>query len=140
MKAIEQTKQEYKAKFPSAQWINQPKLTLYDGDGVRPTGEPFGDECKAHWVLSTSSQKQPMVVDQAKQPILDETQVYSGCFALAIVNFYAYDTAGNKGIACALDGIMKTADGPKLGGAGVSAAAFDNVAADDLAKLADMMG
>ncbi|MFR0911828.1 MAG: hypothetical protein ACLSF6_03420 [Evtepia gabavorous] len=25
------------------------KVPIYDGDGVRPSGVPFGDECKGHW-------------------------------------------------------------------------------------------
>lgn len=133
--AIDETKAEYGAKNPKATWIRQPKLTLHDGDGFRPTGEEFGPECKGHWVLGTSSQRQPMIVDANKIPILDSNEVYSGCYALAVINFYAYDTAGNKGIACALDGIMKTGDGERFGGGHVTVNAFDNVAADDLKQL-----
>jgi hypothetical protein len=136
---IDRVKVEYKANNPKAGWIANPKLTLYDGDGTRPGGEEFGQEAKGHWVLSTSSQRQPIVVDQAKNPILDSNQVYSGCFGLAVINFYAYDTAGNKGIACGINGFMKTGDGEKLGGGGVSNSDWDNVAAADLAQLNNML-
>jgi hypothetical protein len=137
--AIEETKQNYKANNPKAAWINNPKTTLYDGDGLRASGEPYGPEAQGHWVLSTSSQRQPLVVDHMKSPILDSSLVYSGCFGLAVINFYAYDTAGNKGLACGINGFMKTADGEKLGGGGVSNADWDNVASDDLAKLNSLL-
>lgn len=137
--ALEETKQNYKAANPKAAWINNPKITLYDGDGLRPGGEEFGPECKGHWVLSTSSSRQPVVVDHMKQPILDHNLVYSGCFGMAVINFYAYDTAGNKGIACGINGFMKTMDGEKLGGGGVSNSDWDNVAANDLALLNGML-
>jgi len=31
------------------------KVPIYDGDGVRPSGVPFGDECKGHWVMTAST-------------------------------------------------------------------------------------
>jgi hypothetical protein len=139
LEAIEEVKQTYKAANPKAAWIANPKLTLYDGDGYRPSGEEFGQEAKGHWVLSTSSQRPPIVVDNMKNPILDSNQVYSGCFGLAVINFYAYDTAGNKGIACGLNGFMKTSDGEKLGGGGVSNSDWENVAAADLGQLNSML-
>ena len=30
----------------------QPKVIVHDGDGLRPSGLPFGDECKGCWVLT----------------------------------------------------------------------------------------
>lgn len=38
------------------------KVPVYDGDGVRPSGVPFGDECKGHWVLNASTKNKPQVV------------------------------------------------------------------------------
>ena len=40
----------------------QPKVILHDGDGLRPSGLPFGDECKGCWVLTASSKNKPQVV------------------------------------------------------------------------------
>jgi hypothetical protein len=133
--AMELTKNEFMSRNPKAAWVKNAKNTLYDGDGTRPGGDEFGPEAKGHWVLSASNHKQPMVVDQAKNPVLNQAEVYSGCFGLCIINFYCYDTAGNKGMACSLDGFMKTADGDPLGGSTVSVNAFDDVAASDLAEL-----
>ncbi|EIA24002.1 hypothetical protein SFB3_226G1, partial [Candidatus Arthromitus sp. SFB-3] len=41
---------------------------------------------------------------------------YSGCYGYASINFYAFNTNGNKGIACGLNNLMKIEDGEPLGG------------------------
>ena len=49
---------------------------IYDGDGVRPSGEAFGEECKGHWVLTASSKQQPQVVHQSNIRVqLAETDI-----------------------------------------------------------------
>ena len=35
------------------------KVPIYDGDGVRSSGVPFGDECKGHWVMTASTKNKP---------------------------------------------------------------------------------
>ena len=35
---------------------------VWDGDGVRKSGVPFGDECKGHWVITASTKNKPQVV------------------------------------------------------------------------------
>lgn len=35
----------------------QKKIILHDGDGLRPSGTPFGEECKGHYVITASSKK-----------------------------------------------------------------------------------
>ena len=37
---------------------------IHDGDGVRPSGIPFGDECHGCWVITASSKNKPQVVGQ----------------------------------------------------------------------------
>ena len=96
------------------------KIPLYDGDGVRPSGEAFGPECKGHMVITASSKSQPQVVDLNVQPILNQAEVYSGCYGRVSLNFFAYNQAGNRGIGCGLNCIQKIADGDPLSG-GVSA-------------------
>ena len=96
------------------------KIPLYDGDGVRPSGEPFGEECRGHMVITASSKTQPAVVDLNVQPILNQSDVYSGCYARVNINFFAYNQAGNKGLGCGLNCIQKVGDGEPLSG-GVSA-------------------
>ena len=89
---------------------------IHDGDGTRENGEPFGDECKGHWLFTASSKRQPGVVDQRVQPIMDSTQVYSGMYANVAVNFYPYDAGGHRGIAAGLNHVQKVRDGDSLGG------------------------
>lgn len=96
------------------------KIPLYDGDGTRPSGEPFGEECRGHMVITASSKTQPQVVDVNVQPVLNQAEVYSGCYARVNINFFSYNKAGNKGLGCGLNCIQKIGDGEPLSG-GVSA-------------------
>lgn len=115
------------------------KLTspLQDGDGVRPTdGEPYGEECHGHYLINAKANPSypPKVVDRNRQEILDQSEVYSGCYARANISFYAYNSNGNKGVACGLNAIQKTRDGEPLGGARVSVdEAFGDEFFEDLA-------
>lgn len=93
--------------------VNTP---VYDGDGTRPNGEPFGPECKGHWVFTAGSKNAQPVVGLDRQPIIDQTQIYSGMYAYVNVTFFAYDQAGRRGIGCGLGPVMKAADGEPLGG------------------------
>lgn len=89
---------------------------LYDGDGVRRSGEPFGEECRGHWVVRASSKSRPSVVGLDVQPIIDPNAFYSGCYARATINFFAYNKNGNRGVACGLNNVQKIADGEPLSG------------------------
>lgn len=90
---------------------------IYDGDGVRPSGEAFGEECKGHWVLTASSKQQPQVVHQSNIRVqLAETDVYSGMYARVTLNFFPYENSGNRGVGCGLGNVLKTRDGEPLSG------------------------
>ena len=102
----------------------QVAIPIYDGDGVRPNGEPFGPECKGHWVMTASSRIRPEVVDLNLNPIIDATEVYSGMYARVNINFFPYNAAGKKGIGCGLGPVQKTRDGEPLGGRITAAEAF----------------
>jgi len=102
----------------------QPPTPIYDGDGVRPNGEMFGEECKGHWVMTANSKQQQEIVDMQMNPIFDSTQVYSGMYARVVINFFAYNAAGKKGIGCGLGPVQKTRDGEPLGGRMTAAEAF----------------
>ena len=103
-------------------------VPIHDGDGVRPNGEPFGEECRGCWVFTASGKQQPGIVDQRVQPILDSTQVYSGIYAHVDVNFYPYDAAGKRGIGIGLNNVQKVADGEALSGRRAASAVFAPVA------------
>lgn len=100
------------------------KLPLRDGDTERE------DEAYAgHWFINANSKTAPQIVDKAVNPILDRDEVYSGCYARVSLNFYAFRSNGNKGIACGLGNIQKIRDGESLGGR--SSASDDFIREDD---------
>ena len=63
--------------------------------------------------------------------ILDRNEVYSGCYARVSLNFYAFNSNGNKGVACGLGNIQKIRDGESLGGRSSATDDFSTVADDD---------
>ncbi|MDO5027557.1 MAG: DUF2815 family protein [Tissierellia bacterium] len=92
---------------------------IHDGDGVKPSdGTPFGQECKGHWVFTASSKKDypPEVVDQQLNPIINQSEIYSGCYARVNINFFPYKFGNNKGVGCGLGPVQKLRDGEPLGG------------------------
>lgn len=99
-------------------------IPIYDGDGVRPSdGLPFGEECKGHWVMTASSRQAPEIVDINLNPIIDQTQVYSGMYARVSLQFFPYNNT-KKGIGCGLGNVQKLADGEPLGTRTTAAADF----------------
>ena len=106
--AIEEGIAKFGGKKPNKAAI---KLPLRDGDTERE------DEAYAgHWFINANSKTAPQIVDKAVKPILDRDEVYSGCYARVSLNFYAFNSNGNKGIACGLGNIQKIRDGETLGG------------------------
>ena len=102
------------------------KLPLRDGDAERD------DEAyKGAYFVNANSTTAPQIVDKAVQPILDRAEVYSGCYARVSINFYAFNTNGNKGIACGLGNIQKVRDGEPLSGRTSAADDFATDLEDD---------
>ena len=102
------------------------KLPLRDGDTERD------DEAyKGSYFVNANSTTAPQIVDRTVQPILDRAEVYSGCYARVSINFYAFNTNGNRGVACGLGNIQKVKDGDPLGGKSSAAADFATELDDD---------
>lgn len=105
-----------------------PKQIVHDGDGLRPSGLPFGDECKGHWVLTASTKSKPQVVGIDNLDCeLAPSDIYSGMYARVTVNFFTYDTAGSKGVGCGLGNVLKTRDGEALAGGASAASDFEGL-------------
>lgn len=96
---------------------------LRDGDSLTDGGEPRGPEFAGHWfiVAKSSAKRKPFIVDGQMNPIIDEGEVYSGCFANVAVQFFGYANSGNRGISASLTGVQKVKDGERLGGPAVEA-------------------
>ena len=101
------------------------KTPLRDGDKERKGDDAYAN---AYFVNANSTTK-PGVVDADRNPILDSSELYSGIIGRASINFYAFNSNGNRGIACGLNNIQKLADGTPLGG--------HSRAEDDFADLDD---
>ena len=102
------------------------KLPLRDGDTERED-EAYRDA----YFINANSTTAPQIVDRSVQPILDRSEVYSGCYARVSINFYAFNSNGNRGIACGLGNIQKVRDGEPLGGKSSAAADFATDLDDD---------
>ena len=55
-------------------------------------------------------------MDADCQPILTRSEVYSGVYGRASISCYAFNSNGNRGIACGLNNLQKLRDGEPLGG------------------------
>lgn len=104
------------AKDDKLKGVSKPRLPLHDGDGVSPTGVEYGPECKGHWVFTASANAEypPHLVDQRVQPIMDHSQIYSGCWGYVALSVYAYNNQ-SRGIGFGLNGIQKVRDDEPLG-------------------------
>ncbi len=125
-KAVETAKEEGKGKWGGKIPANL-KLPLRDGDIDRPDDEAY----VGSYFLNANSRQAPQVVDNRVQPILDQSEVYSGCYGRVSVTFYAYNSNGNKGVAAGLGNVQKLRDGEPLGSRVNAADEFDAVEAED---------
>ena len=103
------------------------KTPLRDGDAERPDDEAYADS----YFINANSGTAPGIVDADRQPILDRSEVYSGVYGRASINFYAFNSNGNKGIACGLNNLQKIKDGEPLGGKSRAEDDFDTEEDDD---------
>lgn len=92
---------------------------LRDGDAERDDPVYAG-----HYFINANSSEKPGVVDAELNPIMDQSEFYSGCYGRASITLYPYDMSGSKGIAAGLNNVQKLEDGEKLGGATSAAVDF----------------
>lgn len=100
------------------------KTPLRDGDMERPDDEAY----KNSYFINANSAAAPGIVDADRNVILEHSEVYSGVYGRASINLYAFNSNGNKGIACGLNNLQKIRDGEPLGG---KSRAEDDFATDD---------
>ncbi len=103
---------------------NDIKLPLRDGDLERD------DEAYANsYYINANSITPPQIVDKNVKPIVDKGEIYSGVYGRVSINFYAFNSNGNRGVACGLGNIQKLEDGKMLGNR--------SSAEDDFSKVDD---
>ena len=130
-KAIEAAYKEGEAKLKgnskSVPKLESIKTPLRDGDIERPDDEAYKDS----YFINANSTTPPGIVDASVQPILTRSEVYSGVYGRASINFYAFNSNGNRGIACGLNNLQKIRDGEPLGSRATAESDFADFAKDD---------
>ena len=107
--AIEEGRGKFGGKIPNRAAL---KLPLRDGDIDRPDDEAYANS----YFVNANSNSAPEIVDKALNPIMSRSEVYSGVYARVSLSFYAFNSNGNRGVACGLGNIQKVRDGEPLGG------------------------
>lgn len=125
--AYDEGQDKLKGNGKSVPALSVLKTPLRDGDAERPDDEAYADS----YFINANSGTAPGIVDADRQPILDRSQVYSGVYGRASINFYAFNSNGNKGIACGLNTLQKIKDGEPLGGKSRAEDDFDTEEDDD---------
>jgi len=124
--AIEAAKKEGTAKL-GGKIPGNLKTPLRDGDIDRPDDEAYSGS----YFINANSITKPGIVDRNRQPIIDTTEFYSGCYGRASLVFFAYNANGNKGLAAGLQNLQKLSDGEPLGGRNRAEDDFDEFEEDD---------
>ena len=125
--AYDEGQDKLKGNGKSVPALSVLKTPLRDGDAERPDDEAYADS----YFINANSGTAPGIVDADRQPILDRSEVYSGVYGRASINFYAFNSNGNKGIACGLNTLQKIKDGEPLGGKSRAEYDFDTEEDDD---------
>lgn len=110
--AYEEGESKLRGSGKSVPALSTIKTPLRDGDLERPDDEVY----KNSYFINANSATAPGIVDADCNPILERSEVYSGVYGRASINFYAFNSNGNKGIACGLNNLQKIRDGEPLGG------------------------
>lgn len=111
-RAVELAKETGKQKWGGRIPANL-KMPLRDGDEERPEDDAYAN---AYFINANCATKPGLVYSDAKTPITDEMDLYSGCYGRASITLYPFNASGNRGIACGLNNLMKLEDGESLGG------------------------
>lgn len=102
------------------------KSPLRDGDVERPEDEAYANA----YFINANSITPPGIVDSNLDEIMTKSEVYSGVYGRASISFYAFNTNGNRGIACGLNNLQKVADGEPLGSRVSAESDFSGFGAD----------
>ncbi|MCI2105519.1 MAG: DUF2815 family protein [Intestinimonas sp.] len=100
------------------------KNPLRNGDVERPDDPAYSNA----YFINANSATAPGIVDADLNPVLTRSEVYSGVYGRASINLYAFNSNGNKGIACGLNNLQLIRAGEPLGG---KMSAEDDFASDD---------
>lgn len=87
------------------------KTPLRDGDVERPEDPAYQNA----YFVNANATSAPGIVDADRNPVLSRSEVYSGVYGRASITFYAFNSSGNRGIACGLNNLQLLRSGEPLG-------------------------
>ncbi len=122
--AYEEGESKLKGNGRTVPALSSLKIPLRDGDAERPDDPAYENA----FFINANSATAPGIVDADCNPIMERCEVYSGVYGRASISLYAFNSNGNRGIACGLNNLQKISDGDPLGG---KASAEDDFAAAD---------
>ena len=93
------------------------KLPLRDADEEGNTNEGYEGMM---FFNAKNKNRRPIVVNNRLELIDDRDEIYSGCYCYVIVDFFAFNREGNKGITASLGNVQKIRNGQRLGYGGRS--------------------
>lgn len=110
--AHEGAEKHWKGKIPAN--IKKP---LRDGDEEKADEDP---SYAGMMFLNCSNLRKPgvQVLDDGMRYEATEDDFYSGCWGAVTLNFFSYDTSGNRGVGASLGNCIKLRDDERLGGSG----------------------
>lgn len=122
--AYEEGQAKLKGAGKSVPALSAIKTPLRDGDIERPDDPNYADS----YFINANSTTAPGIVDADRNPVLTRSDVYSGVYGRASITLYAFNSNGNKGIACGLNNLQLIKAGEPLGS---KASAESDFAEDD---------
>lgn len=133
---LEAARDKWPSKVKGNEFPKGLKNPLRDGDERDTEQYP---QYLEHWFVNSNTKLPPLVVgsrkgENGKFPVLSEGDIQGGDYINVVLNSYAYDNTGNKGVALGLEKIQFVAKGERLGGSRTSAEDDfeDEVGEDDL--------
>ena len=119
--AYEEGESKLKGNGKTVPALTAIKTPLRDGDTERPDDPAYAGA----YFVNANATSAPGIVDADRNPILTRSEVYSGVYGRASITFYAFNSSGNRGIACGLNNLQKIRDGVPLGGKASAESDFD---------------
>lgn len=103
-------------------WPTFRNPTFRDGD----TDPTYRDASKypgfqGMWVVKATTNTQPGMLDERKQPVITKGIFYSGCWGYAQLTASDYEAEGNSGIKFYVNNVMKAKDDARMGSSGQTA-------------------
>lgn len=123
VKALRAAIQEALAEGVAKKWKGKKPSDLHnplrDGDTKEDKDGNPDALYAGHWFLNAKGPRggveQPILLDKNSQETNSGSVIYSGVFARVSLQFYAYDSNGNKGVAAGLTAVKSLEYGEPLG-------------------------